>query len=553
MASEGYSTFRRAICSSLHGSQYDRKMGEFDPMRLVVQLDSSVTSIIESGASGLTNPTDPRTKAFGSYLHETIHWWQHIGTTSGLISALTIPVQSHINQDEIRALSDIVIPRKSMFTYWYEEYENLPDDAKNKLNIIVNNWSDLEFSYSILVHPKQVVAGLNSGKTVPSIKFFESVGHAIGWHYLSTVNILAASLDPGFKSLPDIRKWQEGFDDLKQRKITNYYFGSEVMLPPVGRAEITEGQARFQELQYLSRASGADLSMKDFKRRDFLDERYTHAFDAFLEASDLDCPAHPLSPVVDLFMVVCDIALNPSVGYPEDISNYEQFVEDVSPGIRFMVAANVVRRLPGLTRKLRRLNGEEYDEVAGSICDLMGTRTPRENAEAIVRMSEGMPTTNELNKEMTVGVMKPNSMPIRFCFAKHLNLMKDKADYPQYFCWPSVSWSEFNGPSDLDSLNLFYRNSCPFVRTSLAGEVRPNLNQFVNPKSAGELVATYFRWQIIYDLVRQWISEDGPLKFDYQWMDPGKGPKEFRDLVAEDFARAFGCDLESIRVYRPRL
>jgi hypothetical protein len=549
MANEDYGTFRRPICSSLHGRRYDRKMGEFDPMRLVVQLDSSVTSILESGALELTDPRDPRTKAFGSYLHETIHWWQHIGTTSGLISGLTIPVQCHINQDEIRALSDIVIPRKSMFKYWDLEYEELPAEAKKELNVIVNNWSDLEFSYSILVHPKQVLAGLNSGKTVPSIKFFESVGHSIGWHYLSTVNILAASLDPGFKSLPDIREWEEGFDDLKQRKTNNYYFGSKVILPPLGRAEITEGQARFQELQYLSRASGGDLSMKDFKRRDYLDERYTHAFDAFLEASDLDFPAHPLSPLVDLFMVVCDIALNPSVGYPEDISNYEQFVGDVSPGIRFLFAANIIRRLPGLTGKLTRLNRDEYDEVAGSICSLMGAKTPRENAEAIVRMSERMPTTNELSKEMTAGVMKPNSMPIRFCFAKHLDFMKDKSDYPQYFCWPSVHYSEFNGPHDLDhSLNLFYQHSCPFIRTSLEGEVRANLKQFVNPKSAGELVATYFRWQILYDLFRQWISVDGPFEFDYQWIDPAKGPKEFRDLASKSFPRAFGCDLDSIRV-----
>jgi len=537
------------VCSSSHTQHYEEDMGKFDPMNLVIHLHSSVASMLDSGQPEITNFADPRAKAFATYLHETIHWWQHIGTTSGLISGLRIPVQCHMSQGEIKALTGKVIPQKSMLKYYDLAYRTLPADTMEELNVIVNSWSDLEFGHAVLVHPEKVLEGLNTGRTVPPIGFFESVGHSVGWQYLNTVNILAASLDRSFTSLPDIRQWQHGFDDLKQRRITNWYFRSKVTLPPLGRQAIAEAQARFQEIQFLSLVSEGELSWEDFEERDFVTHRYAHAFTVFLAASGLDFPAHPLSPLVDLFMVVCDIALNPNVGYPDEIRNYEQFVEEVSPGVRFLFAANIVRKLRGLEKKLKRLDREDYDEVAGAICGPMGTKTPRECAATIVKMSEGMPAIKELKKEMFEGVMRPQAMPIRFCFGKHLSLMHDKSRHPEYFCWPAAHCGEFNGSRDLNhTMKLFHQHSCPFIRTSIDGEVRANEQQFVDSVSAAKLVATYFRWQIHYDLFRQWVSKDGPFKFDYQWIDPAKNTEELRNLASEDFVRSYGVDLNSIRL-----
>ena len=36
-------------------------------------------------------------KAYSTYLHETIHWWQHVGSTSGFILSMCYPAQTHIN------------------------------------------------------------------------------------------------------------------------------------------------------------------------------------------------------------------------------------------------------------------------------------------------------------------------------------------------------------------------------------------------------------------------------------------------------------------------
>ncbi len=32
-------------------------------------------------------------QAYSTYLHETIHWWQHVGSTAGLILSLAYPAQ----------------------------------------------------------------------------------------------------------------------------------------------------------------------------------------------------------------------------------------------------------------------------------------------------------------------------------------------------------------------------------------------------------------------------------------------------------------------------
>jgi hypothetical protein len=39
-----------------------------------------------------------------TYLHETVHWWQHIGSTYGFILSLNYPVQSHCTHFDLKRL-----------------------------------------------------------------------------------------------------------------------------------------------------------------------------------------------------------------------------------------------------------------------------------------------------------------------------------------------------------------------------------------------------------------------------------------------------------------
>jgi hypothetical protein len=43
-------------------------------------------------------------QAFSTLLHETVHWWQHVGSTYGLMLSLTYPTQAHANYKALREL-----------------------------------------------------------------------------------------------------------------------------------------------------------------------------------------------------------------------------------------------------------------------------------------------------------------------------------------------------------------------------------------------------------------------------------------------------------------
>ncbi|CDK71709.1 hypothetical protein [Klebsiella pneumoniae IS22] len=38
------------------------------------------------------------------FFHETIHWWQHVGSVSGIILSLCYPAQIHINHVHLKDL-----------------------------------------------------------------------------------------------------------------------------------------------------------------------------------------------------------------------------------------------------------------------------------------------------------------------------------------------------------------------------------------------------------------------------------------------------------------
>jgi aryl-alcohol dehydrogenase-like predicted oxidoreductase len=53
-------------------------------------------------------------RAYSTYVHETIHWWQHIGSTTGLMLSLSYPGQSHANHTHLRNLLTQIGPKKSI-------------------------------------------------------------------------------------------------------------------------------------------------------------------------------------------------------------------------------------------------------------------------------------------------------------------------------------------------------------------------------------------------------------------------------------------------------
>jgi len=73
-----------------------------------------------------------------------------------------------------------------------------------------------------------------------------------------------------------------------------------------------------------------------FKDAGYFDGAYGEAFDGFLKMTNSPWPEAVDDPAVALFLLIVDLAINPTAGFPLDIESFENFIIDVDPGIRFM-------------------------------------------------------------------------------------------------------------------------------------------------------------------------------------------------------------------------
>ena len=90
------------------------KRGSYEPWRYVVRLRDDLYDRLEHGLGGVeeAHKDIERTLAFSTYFHETIHLWQHVGSTSGLRMSLSYPAQAHVNKKDLCMVLSGLGPRK---------------------------------------------------------------------------------------------------------------------------------------------------------------------------------------------------------------------------------------------------------------------------------------------------------------------------------------------------------------------------------------------------------------------------------------------------------
>jgi hypothetical protein len=263
---------------------YDLKgaRGLFDHLRFVVRLKPDMYRVLEQEASGTHTVADTdraAVDAFSTYLHETLHWWQHIGSTAGLMLSFSSPAKTHINRPHLAWLLENIGPQKSLKSFDSLHHGSMTSEQRYHLNIVLNNWHDLDFNWRIIVNPQRI-------RSVIASPYFESIGHSLQIGLANTIWMLAATFDREFSILPDIRKWEAPFQQLRADKVEGFYYGSPMRLSPVGALHIFEGQARFSQLQYLYLANQGRLAWSDFRRQGMLGDRYVQAFDFFRSTWD---------------------------------------------------------------------------------------------------------------------------------------------------------------------------------------------------------------------------------------------------------------------------
>jgi len=313
------------------------------------------------------------------------------------------------------------------------------------------------------------------------------------------------------------------------------------MLSPIGAREIFEGQARFSQLQYLYSASGGKFSWDASRSMGMLNGVYREAFDVFLKITGADWPANPLAPSVGLFLLLCDISINPGDGFPFEIMEFPLFVASVDPGIRFLVLCHTVAaKNPALITAITNYSREEYVGLSELLCQQIGYYPPLAVSEAAVHWSKSHQGCQALLVEDADFKFHLANLPVRVFFSRFLRLQADKFNTPEFFCWPGV-WSagDRSGKCSLEHAEeLFDEHRALFIDKE-DGDVYPRIFPNKDDQVVLETFNTFYSWNATYELTRQWILEDGPFKPDFFWLSSKYSKSEMEEWAYKCFEQSY--------------
>ena len=338
--------------------------GMYETMRFVLRLsprNHELMSTIEEAGFDPSSVSSEVIQAYSTYIHETIHWWQHVGSTSGLLLSLSYLAQTHSNMEELRNVLEKFGAKKPLKGWTDQVLLAEGHSAQEKLasaNTVVNNALDVEYYKSYAYDPRK------NAPWMTQEKHFESVGHGYFIVYGQLIGMIAGLIDPDFETLPNMQNWEKELQRLRAIECDGYYWGSPIHLPAVGLKAIYEGQARFVQLQFLDGSQRSSLSCDEWREMGFLSGIYVEAFEAFLKLSETEWPKNMSDSVIGLFLLLCDLAINPSRGVPLEIESFEDFILDVDVGVRFTRLCLAVKELPHLKNIIKDYSKKEYIDLS---------------------------------------------------------------------------------------------------------------------------------------------------------------------------------------------
>lgn len=442
--------------------------------------------------------------SYGTYLHELYHSIQFYGSSLGFISILSNSAQGAL-MAILRSISDTDLVKP---LYMQEQINNIPE-----VNHIVNTFFDIEFAVGLIFYP-------DKAEEIFKSPWFESTGHSYRYLYQESLMQLEQTFEYKNKWMSYYKDWKEEFKQLEAKKEPMYFFKSAMLYNIFGLQDIVEGQARFQEIQYIYSMNKEDNDWEKIKKRNLLEPMYTKVFAIFLTYLELDFPDNPLSKVVNCFLLVCDIAINPTVGYPDPIIKYEKFVTDVNPYCRFMECLSIIKKDIKILDEFENISGEVYWKVTDYILGKLNKNTIEHCWNTIVDNSNYILGIQEIqNKYIDLMYDDKNCKNIlnEYYYMSHVNLIRKKIEHPEFYCWMGQYIAGESDEFDTkEILELIGENSPMFI--SLKKNEALELNNIHSHRKGYEKFASYFfDYQTFIDLERQLVTQRGKFRFNYPW------------------------------------
>lgn len=360
--------------------------------------------------------------------------------------------------------------------------------------------------------------------------------------------MICATVDQNRETLPSTEAWQEERLRLMEQKFEGFYHGSRIEVPPLGAMDIFEGQARFSQLQYLYGVSHRQYGWDEAKRGGMLHGIYVSAFEIFLANTGQEWPTDIDSPLVGLFLLICELALSPAEGLLTEMHDVRMLVESTDPGWRFLFLCTAAKQHPEVLTAIREYSPDEYWQVSEVLSQEIDSPSPRHVAELIEKWSHEHAGWASLVSEDKTFDFSEGNLPIRVLLSRFSKIHRDRLRVPHFFCWSGMCLNNLRQSMSIsEALELLEEHASLFV-DRVDRDVYPRLL----PGRAGTTLQTlfddFYAWVAMYEMTRQWIVEDGAFEYDYLWLTSKHSQEDIKAWAAERLQNACGVHPDNFKV-----
>lgn len=443
---------------------------------------------------------------YSTFIHETLHWWQAIGSISGLIDSLSGFIVTLLLRDEIKYIIDQIGVKKSFITYLSENYEE-DSDLINKINLVVNTYKDACF-FQTFIRSGDAIRRLHDDP------FFSGRGHSLCVVYHEVSRILETYNNE--QNLPTPLHISTHMDRMIENENDEYTNkGGSIYCNKIGLNDILEGQAIFSQMQFVSKALKRGLDLSYFKSVGLYHGIYKKAFECFLTVSEINFSGDTLSKEVGIFLLICDISINPSVGFLDPILCDSNFLYDVDPGVRFIRLCLALKERHDLVDILNNYDKDEYIQLTRELCkeaDLPNSY------ERLHKIKDWIDTSEELKSIMEKGKnfdFSDANMAVRLILYKFLSFSLGKMEFPDFVCW--TGYKLFNNEVGDAEKEFWGKNQTLFTKRNDKPGVYPRIIPGIEEDVYNNTFNDFYSFLLVNNITKQIIERNG--NFDLYFGD----------------------------------
>ena len=285
---------------------------------------------------------------------------------------------------------------------------------------------------------------------------------------------------------------------------------------------------------------------REWRDRGYLSGIYVEAFESFLKLSDSKWPEQLDDPLVALFLLICDLAINPTRGVPIDVESFSDFIRDVDVGVRFSLLCQAAAKRPHLKQTISDYSKGEYISVSEELTSLVGYDHPITGLQAIHEWLDKAPGVPKLMEEYRSFDYDVVNLPIRVFLSHFIALSRDKLSRPEFFCWSGMYLS---GQREMPNVrDIWLRHLSLFSDRGDRNGVYPRLWPNRTEDAVMNTFNQFYGMLLLCDLTRQWILKDGPFICDFRWLS--MNPDQSRDEAwgNQAFKHLYGVTLNEFEI-----